>query len=415
MNGRRGRIEGRGLIQHRWSFLGTIQVPPTFIKISRIFRYQIPLVELAMTTTDPDQKPDPKLRQTLKQDIKSRDLWSTIRRDYRELEKFYIDDEKKQRLGQMKWFKRGFFLSWWLIKSMLLKLTPARRILLFIGFFLILGGGGIIIQGDHVRTGNWEVFGSVLLLFVLMLELKDKLLARDELEAGRKVQHALMPERSPFVPGWSLWLFTRPANEVGGDLVDFLNFNDNRKGVILADVSGKGLQAALLTAKLQATVRALGEDYESIALLTSKINAIFHRDSLPNMFASLLYIELSPDSGHIKFVNAGHLPPVLLTAGGMRETTKGEQALGLIGSSSYTEQVADLDRGDVYLGYSDGVTEARNELGEFFGQERLQRLLPSLRNLGVSEIGQMITSEVDRFVGEARANDDISLVIVKRM
>ncbi len=368
-----------------------------------------------MTNVSPDQKQDPKLRQTLKDDIKSRDLWSTMRRDFKELEKFYIDDEKKQRLGQMNVVKRGFVLTWWLIRSMLLKLTPARRILLFVGFFFILGGGSIIIEGNNVRTGNWEVFGSVVLLFVLMLELKDKLLARDELEAGRKVQHALMPERSPFVPGWSLWLFTRPANEVGGDLVDYLNINDTRKGIILADVSGKGLQAALLTAKLQATVRALGEDYESIGLLTSKVNAIFHRDSLPNMFASLLYIELAPDSGRLKYVNAGHLPPLVLAAQGVREMAKGEQALGLIGASQFTEQVVDLERGDVFLGISDGVTEARNEHGEFFGQERFQRLVATLRNLGVSEIGQAITAEVDRFVGEARANDDFSLVIIKRM
>ncbi len=383
--------------------------------ISRIFRYQNPPFEDIVSAMDPDQKPEPKLHQTLKQDIKSRDLWSTIRRDYRELERFYLDEEKKQRLSRMKWFKRGFVLSWWLIKSMLLKLTPARRLLLFVGFFFILGGGTIIIEGERVRTANWEILGGVLLLFVLMLELKDKLLARDELEAGRKVQHALMPERSPFVPGWSLWLFTRPANEVGGDLVDYLNFSEHRRGIILADVSGKGLQAALLTAKLQATVRALGEDYESVAVLTSKVNGIFHRDSLPNMFASLLYIELSPDSGHLKFVNAGHLPPAVLTSGAVREMPKGEQALGLTSTVTYTEQVAELDRGDVFIGYSDGVTEARNEAGDFYGLERFQRLLPSLRDLGVAEIGQRITSEVDRFVGEARANDDFSLVIIKRM
>ncbi|HTP12998.1 MAG TPA: PP2C family protein-serine/threonine phosphatase, partial [Bacteroidota bacterium] len=155
--------------------------------------------------------------------------------------------------------------------------------------------------------------------------------------------------------------------------------------------------------------------YESIGLLTSKVNAIFHRDSLPNMFASLLYIELAPDTGHLKYVNAGHLPPVVLTAQGIRESAKGEQALGLIGSSTFTEQMAELDRGDVFLGISDGVTEARNEQGEFYGQERFQRLVPFLRNLGVAEIGQAITADVDRFVGEARANDDFSLVIIKRM
>jgi len=368
-----------------------------------------------MNTTESRQTAQANLRQTLKQDIKSGDFWSSLRRDYRELEKFYIDDEKKKRLDQMRWIKRVLFLSWWLLKSLLMKLTPARRILLCIGLFFILGGGTIVIQGDHVRTGNWEILGGGVLLFVLMLELKDKLLARDELEAGRKVQRALMPDPTPSVSGWSVWLYTRPANEVGGDLVDYLNFGSNRRGLILADVSGKGLQAALLTAKLQATVRALGQDYESISKLVSKINEIFHRDSLPNIFASLLYTEISPDSTQIRFVNAGHLPPILLRSGTIQETPKGEQAIGLIGSSSYSEQVVELGQGDVFFAYSDGLTEARNDRGEFFGTERLQRLLPTCQNLSAERVGAAVTTEVDWFVGEARANDDLSLVIIKKL
>jgi sigma-B regulation protein RsbU (phosphoserine phosphatase) len=369
-----------------------------------------------MDTTTSNKKTEPKLRQTLKEDIKSTDLWSSIRRDYRELERFYIDDEKKLRLDRMSWFKRGFYLSWWLLKSLLLKLTPGRRILLFIGFFFLFGGGSIVFETNHVRTSaNWQIVGGVLFLFVLMLELKDKLLARDELEAGRKVQQALMPERSAFVAGWSLWLYTRPANEVGGDLVDYLSINDDRKVAILADVSGKGLQAALLTAKLQATVRALGQDYESITKLVAKINTIFHRDSLPNMFASLLYIEIAPDTGRVRFVNAGHLPPIVMKEDGIHETSKGEQALGLSATCDYSEQVLDLERGDVFVAYSDGVTEARNLNGDFFGADRFLRLLPTRRGLSVDSLGQAITAEVDRFVGEARANDDLSLVILKRM
>ena len=369
-----------------------------------------------MQTSESSQHNQPNLRQTLKQDIKSTDLWSTFRRDYRELEKFYIDDEKKKRLDQMRWFKRVFYLSWWLLKSMLLKLTSVRRILLFIGFFFILGGGSFIYQTDHTTvSGNWQLFGGVLFLFVLMLELKDKLLARDELEAGRKVQRALMPDPTPSVPGWSVWLYTRPANEVGGDLVDYLNFGTSRQGLVLADVSGKGLQAALLTAKLQATVRALGQDYESIAKLVAKINEIFHRDSLPNIFASLLYTEIAPDATQIRFVNAGHLPPLLMHSGTIQEMPKGEQALGLIGSSSYTEHVVDLQRGDIFFAYSDGLTEARNDRGEFYGTERLLRLLPTCQNFSAERIGTTITADVDWFVGEARANDDLSLVIVKRL
>ena len=370
-----------------------------------------------MNNPNTNRDNDPKLGQTLKQDIKSSDLWSSMRRDYRELEKFYIDDEKKLRLNKMNVVKRVFVLSWWLLKSLLLKLTPARRILLLVGFFLILGWGTVILQGGEVRssTSNWQIVGGALLLFVLMLELKDKLLARDELEAGRKVQQALMPNATPSIPGWSVWISTRPANEVGGDLVDSLDLGDNRHGLVLADVSGKGLQAALLTAKLQATIRALGQDYDSTAELVAKINEIFHRDSLPNMFASLLYTEICSDRTSIKFVNAGHLPPLLLRSGDIREMPKGEQALGLIRTSTFAEHTIEVESGDVFFAYSDGLTEARNEKGEFFGSERLLRLLPTWRNLSAEKIGSAIVSEVDWFVGEARANDDLSLVILKKL
>lgn len=367
-----------------------------------------------MNANDSQRPPEPRLRDALRQDLKHTDIFQSIRRDFSELRKFYIEEEQNLRLAQMKWYKRWFFLAWWLLKSMMLKLTPARRILFFAGLVLILASRTVTVEGHGIQTSNWEVLGGFFLVFVLMLELKDKLLARDELEAGRKVQHALMPERSPNVPGWSLWLFTRPANEVGGDLVDFLRINEERSGVVLADVAGKGLQAALLMVKLQATVRALTSDFQSTSDLMSRINKIFHRDTPSNMFASLLYVELRDNSGELRFVNAGHFPPVLLGSNGIREMSKGETGLGLVSTSSYSEQFQTVERGETFLAYSDGLTEARNEQGDFFGTERFFRLLSRLSAYSVEGMGQAITAEVDQFVGEARANDDLSLIILRR-
>lgn len=367
-----------------------------------------------MNANDSQRPSEPRLRDTLRQDLQHADLIRSFQRDFGELKQFYIEEEQNLKLAQMKWYKRWFFLLWWLLKSMMLKLTPARRILFFVGFALILAARFVVIEDHRIQTSNWEVLGGFLLVFVLMLELKDKLLARDELEAGRKVQHALMPERSPNVPGWSLWLFTRPANEVGGDLVDFLRINEERAGVVLADVAGKGLQAALLMVKLQATIRALASDFQSTSDLMSRINKIFHRDTPSNMFASILYVELTDNSGELRFVNAGHFPPVLLGSNGISEMSKGETGLGLVSTSSYSEQIQTLQRGETFLAYSDGLTEARNAQGEFLGTERFFRLLSRLSAYSVEGMGQAITSEVDQFVGEARANDDLSLIILRR-
>ena len=112
-----------------------------------------------------------------------------------------------------------------MVRSLFLHLTPLRRLLTVAGLVFVLMDTTIIINDGNVNSNNSGFIGGTLIFIVLMLELKDKLLAKDELEAGRKVQRALTPERSPKVNGWSIWLFTRPANEVGGDLVDYLKLN----------------------------------------------------------------------------------------------------------------------------------------------------------------------------------------------
>ncbi len=260
---------------------------------------------------------EPRLRDTLRDDFSQGNYWHTFKKEFRDLKEFYIDEEKKRRLDAMHPVIRWFHINGWLLKGMLMKLTPFRRIVLVVGILLVVGIPSIQVSRSHIQVNNFYVVGGAAILVVLMLELKDKLLAQDELVAGQKVQRALMPEQSPSVPGWSLWIYSRPANEVGGDLIDFIRRGNERYGVALADVSGKGLQAALIMAKLQATLKAFAPDYDSIAELITKLNAVFHRDGLSNSFASLVYAEILPDSGKLRFINAGHLPPVVLTAKGI--------------------------------------------------------------------------------------------------
>jgi sigma-B regulation protein RsbU (phosphoserine phosphatase) len=299
---------------------------------------------------------------------------------------------------------------------MFFKLTPTRRLMLLLGiFFSNSTQGGCNIGSDTISINNNGLLGGILILFVLLLELKDKLLAHSELESGRKIQQALAPERTPQVDRWSIWLFSRPANEVGGDLVDFLRLSDDRAGLVMADVAGKGLRAALLTAKLQATVRALASDHDSLSTFCSKVNNIFHRDSLPSIFASLLYFEIAPDSGAVRFVNAGHMPPLMVSGEGIRELARGELALGLSNKTLYNEQTAELHSGELLISYSDGLTEAANEAGEFYGAERFHQLLARISHFDAQGIGETVINQVDRFVGDARANDDLSLLVMKKL
>ncbi len=354
-----------------------------------------------------------KFTKVIREDLKSVRFGRDVKHEFRELKEFYLNESQKKWLAQMRPIKKFFFQIFWIVRSLFLHLTPLRRLLTVAGLVFVLMDTTIIINDGNVNSNNSGFIGGTLIFIVLMLELKDKLLAKDELEAGRKVQRALTPERSPKVDGWSIWLFTRPANEVGGDLVDYLKLN-GRVAIILADVAGKGLHAALLMAKLQATIRALAADFDSLSKLCTKINAIFCRDSLPNIFASMVYLEIKPNDSQVRFVNAGHFPPLLIKNGEVKETQKSNSAIGLIKDFIYNEDIITMEKGEMLIAYSDGITEARNEYGQFFEKERFLKILPKLSQLKFEDVGETIVYEINRFVGDAPVNDDLSLLIIKK-
>ena len=366
-----------------------------------------------MNTTNNTKNPDPKLRHTIREDFRRIDLRKDLHREYKDLNEFYLDSEKRKHLESLPAFKRWFYKTGWLLKSMFLYLTPIRRILVLLGLLLLFAGRSISINGTTVSM-NESLFGGILLIFVLFLELKDKLLAKHELEAGRKVQQALMPDQNPEFPGWSIWLFTRPANEVGGDLVDYLQLDEKTAVLTMADIAGKGLHAALLTAKLQATVRALATETNTLSNFGKRINKIFHRDSLPNLFASMLFFKINSGSGKVEFINAGHFPPLIIKDKEIKELQKGDAALGLIDNTEYCEQRVTLEQNEILIAYSDGVFEALNDKGEFFGMERFHQLIKNHYNHEPRQIGKSIITQLEQFIGNNIAADDISLIIMKR-
>lgn len=362
--------------------------------------------EQKQSRTEVKTPPEPKLHRTLMEDLRTGNLPATLRQDLQETYKFYLDDERRDSLSDMGPFKRWMIATWWLLKSMFLKLSPTRRIMLVIG--LVIALGGMPDQGGQI------LFGLLTVLFVLFLELKDKLLAQDELQAGRAVQLSLMPQRHPTLPGWESWLYSHPANDVGGDLVDFLYVERDRLGISLGDVAGKGLPAALLMAKLQATLRSLIPLADSLDALGKEVNRIFCRDGLPDRFASMVYLEVEAYSNTVRFLNAGHLPPLILRADGVDTLSRGTPALGLTPASRYREESVTLAFGDMLVLYSDGLVEARDEDGNFYDDRRLRRLLPHLRELSPEAAGARILAEIEAFIGEAPTTDDLSIVILKR-
>lgn len=345
---------------------------------------------------------------------------SRLKRDYtqeiKDLYYFYLDEKTRSRLNNMGRIRRAFVLLAWLFKSLLTKLSPGRRVALLIAcVFTVLGktGFGVGVLGFNLNH-DLRPWGFVILLVVLMLELKDKLVAKDEIQIARQVQVMLFPRSHPNLPGWSVWSISRPANDVGGDLIDYVELDGFRHAVVLGDVAGKGLGASLLSAQLQATLRALAVHAASLDDLAAQANDTMVRDGISNRFATLFYAELQYDSGAVRYVNAGHNPALAIRRDRVDRLGASSLPLGMLEGSNYEEVSLNLEPGETLLIYSDGVTEAENIDADEFGIERLEALTPQLREVDPETAGHVVLSAIDGFLDGLRPADDLSMVIVRR-
>lgn len=332
-------------------------------------------------------------------------LRKSLSYDLHSIYEFYLTPKEREKLAAMGKLQKWVYRVIWFAVSILSKLSIFRRLLLLLSLYLLL---------FDMQNLTKLIAGYAVLFLILLLELKDKLLAHDELQAGRAIQEALRPQHCPVVEGWDVFLSSQSANQVGGDLLDCLKIDEQHTGFMVGDVSGKGLPAALLMAQLQASVQALVSHIPSMSQLATQLNALYCRNDLKNNFISFIFLKTTSKSGLVDYVNAGHLPPVLIHGGKANELQKGGLALGLSPRQSYKKESVTLTKGDALLIYTDGVTEARNEQGKFYGEERLFRLLESLGQGSASFIGQSIISDLKAFSGDAGRSDDMTIMIIKR-
>jgi sigma-B regulation protein RsbU (phosphoserine phosphatase) len=145
-----------------------------------------------------------------------------------------------------------------------------------------------------------------------------------------------------------------------------------------------------------------------------KLNKIFYRDSLPKIFASLLYVEVERESDKLKFLNAGHFPPMVISGNKIQQLTKDAPALGLMPSAEFHEQSVQVNKNDLLFIYSDGLTEAQNEKGDFFGEEKLFNILTGNSAKNSAELGEELIQQVNTFVGKAPVFDDLTISILKK-
>jgi hypothetical protein len=347
------------------------------------------------------------------EDLRRGKLGQAYRRDLRDIYSFYLTEEQRERLAGMSHVKRFFLIARWLARDLLLRLAPSRRVLVVLAAILFF------IRPDwqwrHARVSlDFSQGAFLLVLIVLMLELKDKLLARDEIEVARKVQLSLMPTSHPTIDGWEVFSATTPANDVGGDLIDYLEGGQGRTGIALGDVAGKGMGAALLCAKLQATLRALAPSAPNLESLGASLNGVLERSGLDNRYATLFYAEITSASSEIHYLNAGHNPALLVRGDSIETLAASSLPLGMLPGMAYTQGTARLLTGDMLVLYSDGISEATNLSGEEYGLDRLSAAVKAAASLPAEAAAGQILESALRFVDGEKPHDDQSILVLRR-
>src|ERR671916_733274 len=238
-----------------------------------------------------------------------------------------------------------------------------------------------------------------------------------ELRVARLIQQTLLPKTLPELPGYDVAAYYQPAREVGGDFYDFVDLEDGRLGLVVGDVTDKGVPAALVMATTRTMLRAAAQRLFSPGEVLRQTNDALVTDIPPNMFITCLYAILEPESGRLLYANAGHDLPYRRRVGrseGAEELRARGMPLGLMPGMGYEEKEVVLERGESVLFYSDGLVEAHDPQREMFGFPRLQGMVGTHRSGGSSLIGFLL-SELTRFTGEDWVQeDDITLVTLER-
>ncbi len=242
-----------------------------------------------------------------------------------------------------------------------------------------------------------------------------------ELQVARSVQASLLPAKTPELPGWELSASWQPARQVAGDYYDFisrLGELHNSLGIVIGDVTDKGMPAALFMAFTRSTLRASVSTITSPTDAISQANILVSADSYKSMFVTLFYGSLDPVSGMLTYVNAGHNPPYILKPGNPPTLTKLTRTgipLGIDASMSYNQAQIYLEPADMLICYTDGATDALNPEKEDFGIQRLENLILQNQCLSAKGMVQTIETALQNFIGAGEPFDDITLVVVQRL
>ena len=339
--------------------------------------------------------------QRISEGIAIQQLWAQFRADAHSSYQFYSKEVDRDPLEGESGWKRFWRIARGLFWAMMMKLSPARRVLLLLALVLLFlpriqfGEPGQ--RSDSVET---QVPGGMMLVVLLALELSDRVVMKRDLEIASEIQSWLMPSEAPKVPGVDIAFASRPANTVAGDYYDAFFRHNERLLMVVADVAGKSIPAALPG---------------TLPELVGRVNRYSCEQSLQGRrFTTAFLAELEPATGDLTYVNAGHNWPVLRRASGAIERLEaGGLPLGISAALPYQFGCARLAAGDLLLIFTDGLVEAEDEGEREYGEERMLPVVQRLDSGPAKEALQRIMSSVDAFVGLTRQHDDITCLVLR--
>ena len=345
------------------------------------------------------------------------DLWSQFAADARSSYGFYGKDVDWDEVNQLPRWKRPLPVVKQLFWAMMNKLTPARRVLLLIALVLLLLSG----NGNNTGFGiKAEFLSALLFLLLLSLELADKITMKRDLEIAREIQAWLVPSTPPTIPNAEVAFYTRAQNSVAGDYYDaFYPLDDASAGgklmLVMADVAGKSVPAALLMATLQASLRTIASEGLPLTQLATRLNHYACAHSLGGQrFTTAVLAEYDPATRRLAYVNAGHNSPVIRRSNSPTERLEsGSLPLGITTEATFPSSEITLRPGDTLVLFTDGVVEAFNSSGEEFSDNRWLNVIRGLPTLNAQQTLQYLMKSVEDFVGATRQSDDITCLVLR--
>jgi serine phosphatase RsbU (regulator of sigma subunit)/putative methionine-R-sulfoxide reductase with GAF domain len=301
---------------------------------------------------------------------------------------------------------------------------------LLIGFPLMIKGdlyGALLVEETsdafRFRQKRIEIITGIAQQVALSIQneqLQREMVARERLEyevqLARQIQQTFLPERLPEYAGWGLAALWKTARQVGGDFYDVFDLPEGRLGLFIADVSDKGIPAALFMALTRTLVRAAVSDVASPAEALRRVNNLIIPDNQQAMFVTAVYAVLSLESGELTYVNAGHNPPLWIRGvkGEVELLGRTGAALGVIEGAIYEARTFHLEPGDSLLLYTDGLTEAFSPEEELFGEERLRMTVQVNQTLPAQELLSAVETAVTYHMGSLPPEDDLTMLVVRR-